>query len=261
MLTLHKVRTLLRVYYYMMLEYRSELILWMLSGSLPFILMGVWMEAARSGKLEQTPEDFVRYFLCVFVTRQLTVVWVIWEFEGQVVEGKLSPQLLQPLDPGWRHFFSHVAERGARLPFMLFPVGICLALYPAAAWVPSARELLFYVGLCSLAFVLRFVTQYCFAMITFWTERAGAIENTWFLLYLFGSGIMAPLELYPEEVRTVLAYTPFPYVVYLPSQVLAGGDAEVLKGLGVMLLWTLFFWGTGRLLWRRGLQRYSGQGA
>lgn len=35
MLTLHKVRTLLRVYYYMMMEYRSELILWMLSGSLP----------------------------------------------------------------------------------------------------------------------------------------------------------------------------------------------------------------------------------
>jgi ABC-2 type transport system permease protein len=34
------------------------------------------------------------------VTRQLTVVWVIWELEKEVVQGYLSPRLLQPLDPG-----------------------------------------------------------------------------------------------------------------------------------------------------------------
>lgn len=261
MLTFHKITTLLRVYYYMMLEYRSELILWMLSGSLPFIMMGVWMEAAQSGKLQQTPEDFVRYFLCVFITRQLTLVWVIWEFEGQVVEGKLSPQLLQPLDPGWRHFFSHVAERGARLPFMLLPIGVCLGLYPQAAWLPKWQDALLYIVLCALAFVLRFLTQYCFAMVTFWTERAGAIESTWFLIYLFGAGMMAPLELYPAELRAFLEYTPFPQLVYLPAQVLAGGEVAWGKGLLVILGWSLFFYGLGRLLWRRGLQHYSGQGA
>ncbi|MFM8003632.1 MAG: multidrug ABC transporter permease, partial [Dolichospermum sp.] len=43
---LKKALTLLSVYYAYMLEYRSELILWVLSGSLPIIMMGIWVQAA-----------------------------------------------------------------------------------------------------------------------------------------------------------------------------------------------------------------------
>ncbi|HEY9661491.1 MAG TPA: multidrug ABC transporter permease, partial [Allocoleopsis sp.] len=106
--------TLLSVYYAYMLEYRAELFFWVLSSSLPFILMGVWVEAAQTGQFGLSALDFIRYFLAVFIVRQFTIVWVIWEFEREVVEGKLSFRLLQPIDPIWHHFFSHVAERIAR---------------------------------------------------------------------------------------------------------------------------------------------------
>jgi len=38
--------TLTSVYYAYMLEYRAELLLWVLSGSLPIILMGIWVQAS-----------------------------------------------------------------------------------------------------------------------------------------------------------------------------------------------------------------------
>ena len=44
-------KTLLFTYYAYMLEYRAELFLWALSGALPFILMGVWMQAAETVNL------------------------------------------------------------------------------------------------------------------------------------------------------------------------------------------------------------------
>ncbi len=44
-------RTLTSVYYAYMVEYRAELILWVLAGSLPFILMGVWIQAANGDAL------------------------------------------------------------------------------------------------------------------------------------------------------------------------------------------------------------------
>ncbi|MGB3759572.1 MAG: multidrug ABC transporter permease, partial [Rivularia sp. (in: cyanobacteria)] len=100
---IRKAVTLLTVYYAYMVEYRAELILWVLTGSLPIIMMGVWTEAAEGGQFGLSPTQFARYFLAVFLVRQLTVVWVIWEFEKEVVEGKLSPRLLQPLDPVWYH--------------------------------------------------------------------------------------------------------------------------------------------------------------
>ncbi|NJL99360.1 MAG: multidrug ABC transporter permease, partial [Synechococcaceae cyanobacterium SM2_3_2] len=113
---MRRVSTLLSVYYAYMVEYRAELVLWVLAGSLPLILMGVWYRAAESGQFELSGLEFIRYFLSVFLVRQFTMVWVIWDFERDINEGKLSLRLLQPLDPVWHYVASHVAERGARLP-------------------------------------------------------------------------------------------------------------------------------------------------
>ncbi len=59
-------QTLLLTYYAYMVEYRAELLLWALSGCLPFILLGVWTQAAQQGNFGLTATEFARYFLAVF---------------------------------------------------------------------------------------------------------------------------------------------------------------------------------------------------
>ena len=256
-----KARVLLSSYYAYILEYRAELFLWALSGSLPLILMGVWIEAAQGGQFGLGPLDFARYFIAVFIIRQFTVVWVIYEFEKEVVEGRLSPRLLQPLDPVWHHVASHLSERLARLPFALALVVLFFTLYPQAFWVPRLGNLLLFLLAVILAFALRFVIQYTFAILAFWTERANAIENFWFLFYLFFSGMIAPLEMFPEPVREVVLWTPFPYLIHFPAALLIGLPVEIGRGFLVMLGWGLLFFVLNRWLWRRGLKQYSGMGA
>jgi len=256
-----KARVLLFAYYAYMLEYRAELFLWALSGSLPLILMGVWKQAAQGGQFGLTPVDFIRYFLVVFLIRQFTTVWVIYEFEKEVVEGKLSPRLLQPLDPVWHHVASHLSERLARLPFALALVGFFFALYPQAVWIPHLGNILLFLLALVLAFALRFLIQYTFAMFAFWTERAMAIENFWFLFYLFLSGMIAPLEIFPAPVRQVIVWTPFPYLINFPASILIGLPVDVVRGFLVMLGWGVLFFVLNRWLWRRGLKQYSGMGA
>ena len=208
-----------------------------------------------------TPVDFARYFLAVFLVRQFTVVWVVWEFEKEVVEGKLSPRLLQPLDPVWHHISSHLSERVARMPFALLLVVLFFILYPQAFWLPSFGNFLLFVVAVVLAFALRFIIQYTFAMFAFWTERASALENFWFLFYLFLSGIIAPLEIFPEPVRAIVLCTPFPYLINFPASLLVGLPVDVGRGFLSMVAWFLIFLGANRLLWRRGLKQYSGMGA
>jgi ABC-2 type transport system permease protein len=254
--------TLISVYYAYMLEYRAELLLWVLSGSLPLILMGVWVEAARGGEFGLSPVDFIRYFLAVFLVRQFTVVWVIWEFEREVVEGKLSFRLLQPLDPGWHHLASHFAERFARLPFAIVLVVLFFWLYPQAIWVPRVMDLLWCLVTVLLAFALRFVSQYAFSMLAFWIERAYAIEQFWFLFYLFLSGLVAPLEVFPPLVRQMVLFTPFPYMINFPASILIGQPTvPIAQGIAITLGWILAFWGLNRWLWSKGLKHYSGMGA
>lgn len=255
------VKVLLSVYYAYMVEYRAELMFWVLSGSFPLILMGIWDQAAQSGQFALESLTLVRYFLAVFLVRQFTVVWVIWDFEREVLEGKLSPLLLQPLDPGWRHFFSHFAERFARLPFAFGLILLFALIFPEARWIPSISGLFWGLVGIVLAFCLRFLMQYTYAMFAFWIERATAIEQFSFLFYLFFSGMIAPLELFPDLVRQIVLWTPFPYLIYFPASLFVGLPVDLGRGLLTMTIWCVIFWGLNRLLWWRGLKQYSGMGA
>jgi ABC-2 type transport system permease protein len=258
---IRKAGALLSVYYAYILEYRAEMIFWVLSGSLPIIFMGIWIQAAQGGNLNLTPVDFARYFLAVFIIRQFTAVWVIWDFQKEVVEGKLSPKLLQPIDPVWHHVAIHVADRVARLQFTFLLILLFFILYPQAFWLPNFSNFLLFLLSVVLAFTLRFIIQYTFAMLAFWTERATALENLWLLFYLFLSGLIAPLEVFPEGVRTVLMWTPFPYLVDFPASILVGLPVDLGRGLLSLLVWILIFFCVNRWLWRMGLKRYSGMGA
>lgn len=244
-----------------MVEYRAELIFWVLSGTLPIILMGVWIKASEGGQFGLNPTDFARYFLTVFLVRQFTVVWVIWDFEKEVVEGRLSPRLLQPIDPVWHHFAGHFSERFARLPFAVGLILLFFLLYPQAFWLPSLGRVLLFLLVSFMAFALRFLIQYTFGLFAFWTERASALEQLSLLFYLFLSGMIAPLEVFPPLVRQIAQWTPFPYLIHFPASILVGLPVNVGQGILAMLGWGFVFFLCNRWLWRKGLKQYSGMGA
>jgi ABC-2 type transport system permease protein len=254
-------KTLLVTYYAYMLEYRAELLLWALSGSLPFILMGVWSQAASQGNFGLSSMEFGRYFLANFLIRQLTVVWVIWDFEREISDGKLSFRLLQPIDPVWHHVWSHLGERVARLPFIVILVALFFLLYPAAFWVPSLTQLILFSISAVLAFALQFLIQYTLAMFAFWTEKASAIQELWFLTQTFLSGAIAPLAVYPEGIQKIIRWLPFPYIIDFPANLLVGLPVNVVHSFSVIIGWFVIFLMINRILWRKGLKQYSGMGA
>ncbi|MCS7057323.1 MAG: ABC-2 family transporter protein [Meiothermus sp.] len=260
---LRKLRTLISVWYAYFLEYRAEVLLWALAAVLPLVLMGVWTKAAEGGDFSLSAPEFARYFLCVFLVRQLTIIWVIWEFQEDVVQGRLSFKLLKPIDPSLDYLAQHLGERLTRLPFGLLIVGVFLLIYPQARFVPEAEGLLLGLAASVAAFLLRFLMQYTFALLCFWTERGAAVEELWFVAYLFLSGLIAPLSVFPEAVRSLALLTPFPYLVYFPASLIAGLPVSggVVQGFAVLGVWFVVFWVLNRWLWRKGLKQFSAMGA
>jgi viologen exporter family transport system permease protein len=256
-----KASALFQLYLSVMVEFRAEIYLWVFAGVLPLILLGVWAQAGASGAFTLSRIDFIRYFLAVFVVRQFTFIWVIWEFEELMVTGKLSLQLLQPLNPVWRFFASHLTERVVRLPLVAVIVGLAFALYPEAFWLPDAAHALGAVALVMFAFLVRFILQYMMAMLAFWSERASAIEDLWYVLHLFLSGLIAPLEVYPASVRAVAELTPFPYLIYYPANLFCGRSVPLAKAVLVLGTWGLVALLIQRRLWKKGLDSYTAMGA
>jgi len=221
--------------------------------------------------------DFIRYFVAVFVVRQFTVAWVLYDFEYHVVSGKLTPFLLAPADPTWRFFLIHTGEQLCRLPFVVILVAFALVLYPEAlwgtqerpgVWAPEAHRVALAVVATGLAFAMRFYLQYAMAMLAFWVERVSALEPITMAPYVFLSGMIFPISLlqtqYGSWAYELALLTPFPWMAWFPaSLVLPGlaGDVPVVRGFVTQLAWVAAFVAVQRFLWRRGLRQYSAMGA
>ncbi len=267
---LRVTRVLLSSQYALMLEYRAEIVLWALSGVLPLIMLGVWRGAGAAADLGFTPDQLSRYFVAAFVVRQFTVVWVIHVFEDDNLQGRLSPYLLQPIQPLWRYLCSHLAEQATRLPIVAGILGLLLLVQPGGFAPPTPRALLLGVLAVQLAFLVRFLLQSLITMLCFWSERAAALDRLLMIPYLFLSGLVAPIETFPEGVRAFALATPFPWVMAFPAELLAGmeGPGGAGGGIGSATTGFLALLGWGALLlpltllfWRLGVRRYSAMGA
>lgn len=249
-----------------MAEYRAEILLWALSGVLPFIMLAVWSRAAVPG-LGLNSAELGRYFLSAFVVRQFSVVWVVWQFEEDTLQGRLSPYLLQPLHPLWRYVAAHQAEQATRLPFVLLIISGFFLLQPASFAWPTPGRLLLGVLAVGLAFAIQFVLQSLIACLCFWSERATALERLLMIPYLFLSGLVAPLEAFPPALGQLALATPFPYLIAFPAQLLSGAPLgpghtfTPLGGFAAMAGWLLVLLPLLALLWRAGVRRYGAMGA
>jgi ABC-2 type transport system permease protein len=266
LLVWRKFKALFAAWLSHMTIYRAEILIWMLAGTIPLIMMAVWIGKAQAegGQLGGfSSSDFAAYFLAAWLSGQLTVAWVAWEMDFAIRQGTFSNKLLRPINPFWEYFMQHFTERFVRGPFLVVVLAVGVALIPGTKLVGSLVHLMVYLLAIGLAFAVRFLIAYCIGLCCFWLENATALDELYFVLSVMLAGSFAPLEFYPAWLRPILEYLPFPYIVYYPAQILIGKLEwlEVGRVLAVQVVWLGIALGLFWLLWRAGRKRYGAVGA
>src|SRR5690349_10668126 len=97
-----KFPAMLRVGFASMVAYRAEIVIWILTTTMPLIMYSVWSTIAREAPLGRFDErTFAGYFLVSMIVRQLSGSWVVWELNEEIRSGRLSVSLLKPVHPFW----------------------------------------------------------------------------------------------------------------------------------------------------------------
>ena len=243
-----------------MLEYRVEIALWAISGIIPFFMLNIWTNNNLNESINISNLMLSRYFLCAFLVRQFSVVWVVFSFEEDSLMGKVSPYLIQPLNPFFRYFAQHIAEQITRFPFAFIIIFLFFIFNPEIIWIPNFGILLLATISTFLSFLIQFLIQSIVACLCFWTEKASSIERLLFIPTLFLSGLLAPVVSFPEYVKSWIYLTPFPYLIDFPANLLSGNSTNITRGFYAnfmdFLLLPIF-----KKIWTLGTKKYTAMGS
>lgn len=244
--------------------YRAEMVIWILSATMPLVMLALWDAVAAGGAVAGlTAVDLGRYFVATLIVRQLSSAWLLWELNHEIRTGRLSTKLLKPMHPLVQHAVEMVVALPLRMA-VLSPLLLVLALArPDLVWAPTPLQAAAFVLALGAAWLVNFLIQALFAILSFWIDKSDALFGVWFGLYSLLSGYLAPTDVFPEAAARALRLLPFRTLLGAPVEVLAGlsSPAEIAADLAIGWGWAL---GLGLLTaaaWRVGIRRYGAFGA
>jgi ABC-2 type transport system permease protein len=250
----------------MMFQYRASLVIWTIGQVLePLVYLIVWSVVANSsgGSVgSYTTADFAAYFIVLMLVNQVTYTWIMYEFEYRVREGILSVALLKPVHPIHSDIADNISSKIITLPIMI-AIAIIFAFAFHTTVAPAPWAILAFIPVLLLAFLIRFILEWTLAQAAFWTTRVSAINQSYFVAFLFLSGQIAPLTLLPHPVQILSLLLPFRWLINFPVELLLGrlSMAETLIGIGAQFGWLMVSIILLRTVWRAGVKAYTAVGA
>lgn len=254
--------TMLRVGFAHMTAYRAEVVVWILTTTMPLIMYAIWAtiaEEAPVGRFDQG--TFASYFLMTLIVRQLSSAWVVWELNELIRSGRLSTPLLKPMHP----LLYLSAENLGVVPYrvvilVVITIGSVLVI-PGISVSKDPLHWLLFVWSIFGSWLLTFTIQSLIGLLALYTEQSLSIQEAWFGLWAFLSGYLIPLEVMPA-VQHVAVWLPFRSMGSLPTEIALGhlAGAELMQGLLVQAAWALAAVIALLLAWPKAMRRFEAYG-
>jgi viologen exporter family transport system permease protein len=263
-ISLRAIPTLLRIGVSETVAYRAEFLVWMLTTTLPLVMLGLWTSVAAEAPFHgYSSPDFVAYYLAALIVRNLTGSWVVWQINEEIRHGQMAMRLLRPVHPFVQYSLSHLAAVPLR-GMVAIPVTIILLVTTARdAMAHDPAQLLLFVPSIAAAWLLTFAFLFGLGSLAFFLDKSMSLMEVYFGVFAIFSGYLIPLPLLPHWLRAASDWLPFRFMLGVPVEILTA------RGLGaagaLQLVAAQWIWAGGVLvaalgLWRAGVRRFEAVG-
>ena len=261
--TLRALPTLLRIGVAETVAYRAEFLVWILTTTLPLVMLGLWTQVAAEQPFEgYTAAGFTAYYLANLIVRNLTGSWVAWQVSEEIRLGSMSMRLLRPLHPMVAFASSHLAAVPFRTVVALPIAVILLVSSGASALTTESLQLALLIPSLVLAWMITFTFMFMLGCFAFFMTKAMSLLNLYFLAFSLFSGYLLPIPLLPSGIREAAEVLPFRFMLSAPIELmtrsLSGTQlAELLFG---QLAWAVAMLAMALIVFRRGIRRFEAVG-
>lgn len=258
--------TIAKTYYNAALVYRFNFALWRLRNifmilSLYYLWTAVFSET--NTLFNYTKSQILTYiFFSSFLKASILSTRAV-DIVGEIHSGNLSNLLIKPISVIKYYFARDLSDKAFNIFFSIVELGLLLALFrPTLAWSNSYL----YLGLSALsiciAFLFNFYLNFFIGSLGFWVLQVWPIM---FIAQLFSqivSGALFPLDIFPQSVTRIMNLTPFPYLIFFPTNLFLGriSLSESIQGIGVSIIWVVIFYFLTQKVLQKGIKNYSAFG-
>lgn len=267
--------TILRICLEERLVYRGDFALGTLMRFLPIVTQIFLWTAVFAASGQETLAGYARdhviaYYLLTMVSRAFSSMPALaGGIARQIREGEIKKFLIQPVDMLGFLLLGRVAHKLAYYSVAIGPFALVFFLcrgyfsgLPTEAATQSALTFAAYLATLIMGFLLGYFLEASLGLIGFWWLEVRSLLFIYMLMSFFLSGHMFPLDMLPEPWRSLVDLLPLQYLAYFPAAVFLGklSGAELARGLLIEAAWLIFFIGLARVMYHRGVKRYSGFG-
>lgn len=259
---LKMVPTFLKVGVAEMTAYRVEVVIWILTTTLPLIMFAMWSTVARQAPVGRFDEAmFASYFLSTLIVRQMSGAWIVWVMNHEIRTGALSMALLKPVHPLLYHAAANIGAWPIRIAVL---VPITALAYWGIDGIAFSSDPLHIALFCTCVFgawALSFVVQALIGLLALYTEQSLSFQDAWFGLWAILSGYLIPLELMPS-VEPIARWLPFRSMGSLPTEIILGHveRADLAMDVAIQGGWLLALVTLLAVAWPRAMRRFEAYG-
>ena len=248
-------------------QYRANLLMYLLYWLVsPIVYLAVWTTVANAqGSVSGlTANDFTTYYLTLLFVDVLTSDITIHLLAYKIQDGTLANDLLRPVHPILTGTLVNNLAFKALTVIALVPIWLtlCLLVRPDYSAV-TLGSLLLAVPAVALGFAISFLLGATITSVAFWTTRVYAMGEFYYAIVVLFSGQFVPLDLMPPIIQQVAQYLPFQLLRYFPVQLILGKlpPETIARDFALGVVWLGLSFALFRLVWGRGVKRFSAVGA
>ena len=246
------------------LQYRGRLLIDMFVGFLPVAIEIVLWTAIYAAGNYAVIGGYSYSDMCIYLAMAMLVGSIMQSANvarpvaNDIKEGSLSRFVLKPIGSLRYYLCTSVSECLIFLIIVFVPITVLLYVFVIkhSVWI-------YVVALFSLtlSYLLMYLFNYMIGMIAFWLVSITSFFSMKNAIVGFLAGSILPISFFPDSFQMVSRYLPFQYMVFAPIDAFITGEmSSILGGICVQAVWIGLLAALCKVMWQRGLKRYSAVG-
>ncbi len=180
--------------------------------------------------------------------------------DEDVRTGSLAIQLVRPVSYPLYRLAVTLGERSIRFALNII-VGAIVAFLLVGPINFQVNGLLFCLITLPFAFIVDFLGNFLVGLFAFWLEDTSGLLLIYSKLIMVLGGMLMPVELFPEPIKSIVQVLPFSALVYGPAKIFVDPSIDLLTDVLLHQLFGGILFGMAVwLLYNKAVKRVQGQG-